>query len=125
MLAKIDRYKISQNIIVNSNYDKSTEDKSAKINVDLVSRDLTATLTTNYYFPELNIIKPKLIAASTKNVRVAGEQFANDSQTKLGKMKTASRGQYYGEEGSESSSKPEEPFSQKCRVVNTIVFFLE
>ena len=129
---KIDRYTISQNLIVTSKDVKSTEDKSAKINVDLVSRDLTATLTTNYYFPELNTIKPRLIAASTKNARVAGEQFANDSQAKLGKIKTASQGQitiageyYYGEEGSESSSKPEEPFLQKCRVVSTIVFFLE
>jgi len=129
---KIDRYTISQNLIVSSKDVKSTEDKSAKINLDLVSRDLTATLTSTYYFPELNTIKPKLIAASTKNARVAGEQFANDSQAKLGKIKTASQGQitiageyYYGEEGTESSSKPEEPYLQKCRVVSTIVFFLE
>lgn len=129
---KVDRYSISQSLIVVSKDVKTTEDKSAKINLDLVSRDLTSTLTTNYYFPELNTIKPKLIAESTKNARVAGEQFANDSQAKLGKIKTASQGQisiagdyYYGEEGAESSSKPEEPFLQKCRVVSTIIFFLE
>jgi hypothetical protein len=129
---KIDRYTITQKLTVSSKDVKSTEDKSAKINLDLVSRDLTATMTTNYYFPELNTIKPRLIAASTKNARVAGEQFANDSQAKLEKIKTASQGQitiageyYYGEEGTESSSKPEEPFLQKCRVVSTIVFFLE
>jgi hypothetical protein len=129
---KIDRYTISQNLIVSSKDVKTTEDKSAKINVDLVSRDLTATLTTNYYFPELNTIKPKLIAASTKNARIAGEQFAKDSDASLGKIKTASQGQitiageyYYGEEGAEGNSKPEEPYLQKCRVVSTIVFFLE
>ena len=129
---KIDRYTITQSLMVTSNDVKNTEDKSAKINLDLVSRDLTATLKTNYYFPELNTIKPKLIAASTKNARVAGEQFANDSQAKLGKIKTASQGQisiagdyYYGDEGAEGSSKPEEPYLQKCRVVSTIVFFLE
>ncbi len=129
---KIDRYTAFQNLSLNSKEVKNTEDKSAKIDMDLVRNDLTSTLNTNYKFPELNMIKPKLIAESTKNARIAGEQFANDSQAKLGKIKTASQGQisiageyYNGEEGGEGSSKPEEPFLQKCRVVSTIVFFLE
>jgi hypothetical protein len=97
--------------------------------LDLVQKDLTCNLNTNYSFPELNSIKPQLIAESTKNARVAGEQFANDSQAELGKIKTASQGQisivgnyYYDEEASE---KPKEPYIQKARVVSTIVFFLE
>jgi hypothetical protein len=129
---KIDRYTISQRLSVYSKNVKETEDISANINLDLVSADLTSKLTTDYYFPELNTIKPKLIAESTKNARVAGEQFAKDSDASLGKIKTASQGQitiageyYYGEEGAESNSKPEEPYLQKCRVVSTIVFFLE
>ena len=72
---------------------KTTEDKSAQIKLELVSKNLTSTITTNYSFPELNSIKPKLIAESTKNARIAGEQFANDSQSTLGKIKTASQGQ--------------------------------
>lgn len=75
------------------------------------------------------VIKPQLIAESTKNARVAGEQFANDSQAKLGKIKTASQGQitiagryYYDEEARET---PKEPYIQRARVVSTIVFFLE
>lgn len=129
---KIDRYIISQNLTINSKDIKKTEDISSNINLDLVSKDLTCKLNTNYYFPELNTIKPKLIAASTKNARIAGEQFAKDSDATLGKIKTASQGQisiageyYYGEEGTESSSKPDEPYLQKCRVVSTIVFFLD
>ncbi len=129
---KIDRYTISQRLSVYSKNVKETEDISANINLDLVSADLTSKLTTDYYFPELNTIKPKLIAESTKNARVAGEQFAKDSDASLGKIKTASQGQitiageyYYGEEGAEGNSKPEEPYLQKCRVVSTIVFFLE
>jgi hypothetical protein len=126
---KVDRYTITQGINIQSKDVKSTEDKNARILLDLVSKDLTCNISTNYTFPDLNSIKPQLIAESTKNARIAGEQFANDSQAKLGKIKTASQGQitiagkyYYDEENSE---KPKEPYIQKARVVSTIVFFLE
>jgi hypothetical protein len=126
---KIDRYTISQSLSLQSENVETTEDKVAQIRLDLVSKDLTANISANYTFPELNSIKPQLIAESTKNARIAGEQFANDSQAKLGKIKTASQGQitiagryYYDEELSEM---PKEPYIQKARVVSTIVFFLE
>jgi len=129
---KIDRYTTEQILTVQSKEVKETENKSAKITLDLVSNDLTAEITTNYSFPELNSIKPKLIAESTKNARISGEQFANDSQASLGKIKTASQGQitiagkYYSDaEGAEENEKPKEPYIQKARVVSTIVFFLE
>lgn len=126
---KIDRYTILQSITVRSDDVKNTEDKTAQVSLDLISKDLTCDISTDYSFSDLNSIKPQLIAESTKNARIAGEQFANDSQAKLGKIKTASQGQitiagkyYYDEENSE---KPKEPFLQKARVVSTIVFFLE
>ncbi|OYU57008.1 MAG: SIMPL domain-containing protein [Chitinophagaceae bacterium BSSC1] len=129
---KIDRYIITQTLTIQSKDIKATEDKAAKMKLDLVSKDLTSTIATNYSFPELNSIKPKLIAESTKNARIAGEQFANDSQATLGKIKTASQGQItiagkyqYDEEGASESDKPKEPYIQKARVVSTIVFFLE
>jgi len=129
---KIDRYTIKQSLTFKSKDVKTTEDKTSQIELDLISKGLTSNITTNYTFPELNSIKPQLIAESTKNARIAGEQFANDSKAKLGKIKTASQGQitivgkyYYEDETSEASEKPEDPFIQKARVVSTIVFFLE
>lgn len=129
---KIDRYIIRQSLTVKSKDVKSTEDLRSKLELDLISKDLTSDITTSYHFPDLNTIKPQLIAESTKNARVAGEQFANDSKAELGKIKTASQGQIsiagnysYDDEGSESNNKPDEPYIQKARVVSTIVFFLE
>lgn len=125
---KINRYTISQSLSVKLEEVETTEDKSAKIKLDLISKDLTCNINTFYNFPELNSIKPQLIAESTKNARIAGEQFANDSEAQLGKIKTASQGQisiagkYYYEE---SSDIPSEPYLQKARVVSRIVFFLE
>ncbi|MBS1580412.1 MAG: SIMPL domain-containing protein [Bacteroidetes bacterium] len=131
--AKVDRYSTTQSLTIQSKDIQGTEDKAAQIKLDLVNKDLTSTATTNYSFPELNSIKPKLIAESTKNARVAGEQFANDSKATLGKIKTASQGQisiagkyHYDEDtGGADSDAPKEPYIQKARVVSTIVFFLE
>jgi len=129
---KIDRYTITQNLSVQSKDIKSTEDNFSQINLDLINKDLTCNVSTYYTYPSLNSIKPQLIAESTKNARIAGEQFANDSQAKLGKIKTASQGQItigdsysYDEENSSDSEEPKEPYVQKARVVSTIVFFLE
>lgn len=125
---KINRYTISQSLKVQSKDVKTTKDKASQLKLHLISKDLTSSINTSYSFAELNSIKPKLIAESTKNARIAGEQFANDSQAKLGKIKTASQGQisiaryYYGEG---ESGIPKEPYIQKARVVSRIVFFLE
>ena len=62
--------------------------------LDLVSKDLTCNISTDYSFPDLNSIKPQLIAESTKNARIAGEQFANDSQAKLGKIRQLLRARF-------------------------------
>jgi hypothetical protein len=126
---KIDRYTVVQVITIETKDVEKVQDNASVMELDLISKDLTCTITTEYVFPELNSIKPQLIAESTKNARIAGEQFANDSQAKLGKIKTASQGQisiagnYYYDE--EEVGQPEEPYLQKARVVSTIVFFLE
>lgn len=74
----------------------------------------------NYEYRALNSIKPAMIAEATKNARVAAEQFAQDSGSKVGKMKTASQGQFSIEDTSSST-----PYTQNVRVVSTIVFYLE
>lgn len=126
---KIDRYTVFQSLKIQAKGVENAEDEASQIRLGLISKDLTSDLYVNYTFPELNSIKPQLIAESTKNARIAGEQFAQDSHAKLGKIKTASQGQisimgryYYDEEG---GSIPQEPYIQKARVVSTIVFFLE
>lgn len=129
---KIDRYTTTQFITIQSKDIPATEEQSSKIKLDLISKDLTSTVSTSYSFPELNSIKPKLIAESTKNARVAGEQFANDSKATLGKIKTASQGQItivgkhsYDEDSDADSRMSGGSYTQKVRVVSTIVFFLE
>lgn len=126
---KIDRYTANRIIKITIPDVEKAGSMSNNIDLDLISKKLTFDISTDYLFPELNSIKPALIAESTENARLSGEQFANDSKSKLGKIKTASQGQitiagkYYYDEG--LTSVPKEPYLQKARVVSTIVFFLE
>ena len=55
-----------------------------------------------------------------QNAREAAQQFAKDSDSKVGKMKTASQGQFSIDDTSSST-----PFTKNVRVVSTIVFYLE
>jgi hypothetical protein len=118
---KINRYSIRLTLTIQSEDVKATEKKANLLKSDLIKEGLTSNIHTNYIFPELNSIKPKLIAESTKNARIAGEQFANDSQATLGKIKTASQGQISIAGAYDSPT----PYIQKARVVSTIVFFLD
>ena len=122
---KIDRYTVGQSLTVKAKDVETIENKANQINLDLVTKDLTSNIKTNYSFPELNSIKPQLIAESTKNARIAGQQFADDSQAKLGKIKTASQGQISLSESYQSSEGGGKQKIQKARVVSEIVFFLE
>ena len=122
---KIDRYTVGQSLTVKSKDVETIENKAAQIKLDLVTKDLTAQTTTVYSYPELNSIKPQLIAESTKNARIAGQQFADDSQAKLGKIKTASQGQISLTEKYLSDERGGKQKIQKARVVSEIVFFLE
>ena len=128
---KKDRYRSLHKITLTIKEVEKAEALAKELNIGLIRSNLSADVSCNYTFPKLNSIKPELIAESTKNARIAGEQFAADSQSKLGKIKTASQGQislvernYYGDDN-DLSGLPIEPYLQRARVVSTIVFFLE
>lgn len=53
---------------------------------------LQARYSPEYLFSQLNEVKPGMIQEATKNARIAAEQFARDSETSLGKLRSASQG---------------------------------
>lgn len=74
----------------------------------------------NYLFTGLNELKPDMIAEATRNAREAAEQFATDSDSKLGKIKTASQGQF-----SISDRDQYTPYLKNVRVVTSVVYYLK
>lgn len=75
---------------------------------------------TTYEYTDLNSVKPEMIAEATKNAREAANKFAEDSDSRLGKIKTASQGQFSIEDRDQYT-----PYIKNVRVVSTIVYYLK
>lgn len=78
-----------------------------------------SSYNTDYLFTGLNDIKPAMVEQATRNARKVAEKFAADSDSKLGKIKTARQGQF-----SISSRDNNSPHIKKVRVVSTVVYYL-
>lgn len=72
-----------------------------------------------YIFNSLNDIKPQMIEAATKEARAVAEKFAEDSNSQLGKIKTAFQGQF-----SITPRDNNNPHIKNVRVVSTVVYYL-
>lgn len=73
-----------------------------------------------YSFTKLNEIKPLMIEEATKNAREAAEKFAQDSNSKLGKIKTANQGLFSISDRDENT-----PHIKNIRVVSTVEYYLK
>lgn len=73
-----------------------------------------------YLFEGLNEIKPDMIHEATANARVVAEQFATDSDSKIGKIKTASQGTFSIEDRDATT-----PQIKRVRVVTSLTYYIE
>lgn len=74
----------------------------------------------SYDYTELNSVKPEMIAEATKNAREAAKKFADDSDSEIGKIKSARQGQFSIENRDSYT-----PYIKEIRVVTTLTYFLE
>ena len=74
---------------------------------------------TEYIFTRLNEVKPEMIEEATRKAREVAEKFASDSQSKLGKIKKASQGQFSIVERDKNN-----PHIKKVRVESTVQYYL-
>ena len=75
---------------------------------------------TQYLFTELDKIKPGMIAEATKDARRAAEQFAKDSGSQVGAIRSAQQGLFSIEDRDQFS-----PEFKKVRVVTTVDYYLD
>ena len=75
---------------------------------------------TVYSFTKLNEIKPAMIETATKNARETAEKFAADSESRLGKIKRATQGQF-----SITDRDSNTPYLKNVRVVTSVDYYLK
>lgn len=73
-----------------------------------------------FKYEGLNAIKPQMIEEATKNAREAAEKFAKDSDSRLGKIKTANQGTFTIENRDSNT-----PYIKKIRVVTSVTYYLK
>lgn len=104
--------------------------KAVASQFDLVRRGVTLQEGSgmSYSFTKLNDIKPAMVAEATRDARNAAEQFAKDSGTAVGGIKSATQGYFSIEarDGEQSGGygAADTPF-KKVRVVTTVDFYLD
>jgi hypothetical protein len=119
-------YTISQRLQLRTKDIEKAQAAVAK-QFDLVRRGvvLEGGSGISFTFTKLNNIKPEMVAEATKDARKSAEQFAQDSGTDVGSIKSATQGYFSvnardGDGGYGSDT----PY-KKVRVVTTVNFYLE
>lgn len=74
---------------------------------------------TQFVFSGLAELKPAMIEEATRNARAVAEKFAADSESRLGKIRSASQGQFSIENRDSTT-----PHIKKVRVVSTVEYYL-
>lgn len=74
---------------------------------------------TEFLFNGLNDIKPAMIEEATRNAREVAQKFAEDSSSRLGRIRTARQGQF-----SISDRDSNNPHIKNVRVVSTLEYYL-
>lgn len=119
------RYKATSVITVTSSQVElirkimQSQSELMKMGIALVTEEY-GTNIVKYEFMGLNKIKPDMIEESTKNARATAEKFAKDSESKLGKIRSASQGQF-----SIDNRDSNTPYIKRIRVVSTIEYYIE
>ncbi|NLN60178.1 MAG: SIMPL domain-containing protein [Deltaproteobacteria bacterium] len=88
----------------------------------------SGTANPRYIVSSFNELRPKLLADATKNARATAQQFAADSGTQIGRIRSANQGmiQIFGSDGNDESASysPTSTPLKKIRVVSTFDFEL-
>lgn len=74
---------------------------------------------TEFLFTKLNEVKPAMIEEATRKAREVAEKFANDSNSKLGKIRSANQGQFTIVDRDSNT-----PYIKNVRVVATVDYYL-
>jgi hypothetical protein len=122
-------YSVKQRMSLRTTDIKRAQD-AIKRQFDLVKQgvELEEGSGMAFTYTKLNAIKPEMIAQATKDARKSAEQFAKDSGTNVGSIKSATQG-YFEVTARDGDSDggwgaADTPF-KKVRVVTTVEYYLD
>lgn len=118
------RYNVTSIITVTSNKVSLVTELMIK-QADLIKKGVAIIVGSYEYRPTfsftgLNDIKPEMIEEATINARTTALKFAADSESKLGKIKSANQGQFTINDRDSNT-----PQIKEVRVVTSVTYFLE
>lgn len=118
------RYNVTSVLTVSSEKVEPVRELMRK-QIGLLKNGITITgedyrYQTQFLFTKLNEVKPKMIEEATKNARLSAEKFAEDSDSRLGKIRKAYQGQL-----DISNRDAYTPHIKNLRVVTTIDYQLK
>jgi hypothetical protein len=116
------RFRIQKTITLRSSNVKLIKE-TMELSGELVAKGIVLSESwenrTEFLFTSLNTVKPEMIREATLNAREAAVKFAEDSGSKIGKIRSATQGFF-----SISDRDANTPDKKVVRVVTTIEFFL-
>lgn len=114
------RYSANQTINVFTSKMDIVGELQKRIDAELLKHNIISNTYASYEYNGLNDIKPSMIAESLENARAAADEFAKNSHSKIGKMRTASQGYFEVEDLDENT-----PQVKKVRVVTSVEYYLK
>ncbi len=122
------RYTLGENIIVRS-LNVDLVQKTAPNIGNLVSKGVTFNSYGNgvaYIFTGLNAIKPEMLKEATQNAKRAADEFAANSNSKVGKIKNANQGVFSITAREAVPDQMErDQINKTVRVVSTVEYYLK
>ena len=109
---------------------KLASESSSLVKAGVVLGNNNYQANPKFIYTDINQIKPELLAQALQNARKAAEQFANDSGTRVGRIRSANQGQIQILSPDALDVKQYETFEEersimkKIRIVSTLVFSL-
>lgn len=118
------RWKAQGSLLLETARVDTAEQAALRTDLFLNENILLESSQVQFYFTDLNSIKPRLLKAATDNARQAAETFAADSGVAVGALKTASQGLFtiaapMGDYGAEHT------LMKKVRVVTRVQYLVD
>lgn len=123
------RFVLTEDLVVRSK-DVGKLEQAARNISDLIRDGVVLTSDqynsgASFVFTGLNDLKPEMLTEATKRAREAAEQFARESDAKVGAIFSANQGLFTIQGAIDiPNERPEKQLEKKVRVVTTITYFL-